>query len=1424
MGQFEDAINQALNETPQLQQMPGVAVALGQSQDPANDGQALAQVANLAATSNAYQAVSKPHKSWWDQAIGDIGGAVGGVVKAGGTVLAKGLATANKPLQEVQHEYRYIRDVYQQKGVGAGLAETLGALGGAAIGALATDSYQGAVLGAEGTTRAQAQFTYHDVWNNSAKGGGSMGRDVSSALGYGKNRWISGALDGIFDLMTDPLASAGGLASGARSAEGLGGLAGNVFKGTSVNSLEAIDQARNTLPAYNRALNYFADHSAAEIGRDYPKLLVGGPDGMTLAQQLGQATTADEAHQIIRETARTSELLKPAGTLPTMTLSKQAFLAARNNVPDSLDRFVLRPFTMQPAAFDAAVQTFSNKEFNVMDPSAQEIVRRTARFAETDRVANQVANAFAAEIDPARRLEIYNNTLMDAILARAKVDPNTADPNLLRTIKGAVENLTTYGEGKYVGNMDGEDISRVATDDNGTERAAGVRVNQIGKTAIPDYTAFKRASQTIAGYNKIFGQQIAAGATADVAGQVAEAGAKAPLAATADDWLYNHITGALFKPLVTLSGGTAERIGLSEVIPQTLKNGVLNTIKSTLATHYAELGYKVDDGTANRFAGAVYQALGGDEGKLANTKAVQTATKMIESLGGDTLHPAIDASHGAGVADVPVEEKMRIDLTKQVKTNAKIQQQFGDQFGWFPRGNENHIPYWQASLREAASDPATQYAANAAESVLAGGGDIQAARDAGAMAAAKFIRENPDIYNAQFVRFKNANVGMDYADHWGRITSEGMFGDVGYRNADGTYGVNRPLLQAIRDVSTPADIQNEIESGRFSKDALVAIPPEQQPLVVKGRMPIPPHVDSAIQRIATVGHRKVIEPIVNFLAREPIYATKFADHYDALADQVSKGILSDDQAVMLAHQGAARDVLPFIHNVEERSQLGQTVRNFMPFYFAQEQAYRRAGRLLADDSGAFRKYQLMMTGLVNFGHGTSDGQGNGYLAMPGTGFLTQGTVALAKRFGVPIAGSVPTGMSGNLASLNTVFPFVEDPAPWHKPGPLVSIPLKALENLRPEIGPITDAVVGPQATAGSLWDQIIPNQFIKNSLQALGVRGLTTSQYNSTLSIMQALAEKGQLPDENDAMAQQTLIQRAKNQSRVLDVAKALISAVSPTSPRVDIGKQFTDLANSYIKKYGDLPTALQHLQDDHPDMTPYTVFKSTTNLGENVPAYQTAENFLNENNQLIHDFPQAAAFLVPQKAGDTFSQAIYNEQLADHFRQRKTPDQFLKDLYIAAGNAQFYNNDLPTHQSAVDQLVAQGDTTAANNERSAFQNYINSEFGPQHPVWWERYKAPDGDQKKQQAISGLVQIFATGRAPDTQQSRDVAGLLADWSSHMAALSPGVGANIATAQRTAENQNWDQYLRTLAVEKPQLLPVINALFRDKGEKQLGQVA
>src|SRR4051812_19660975 len=88
----DQVISRAIASAPELASQPGLATAAAQSGQPEATAETLSGTSTAVATTQAVQ----HHRSIWGSITHDIG---------------EGLSYLNKPLQEVQHQYRYMRDV-----------------------------------------------------------------------------------------------------------------------------------------------------------------------------------------------------------------------------------------------------------------------------------------------------------------------------------------------------------------------------------------------------------------------------------------------------------------------------------------------------------------------------------------------------------------------------------------------------------------------------------------------------------------------------------------------------------------------------------------------------------------------------------------------------------------------------------------------------------------------------------------------------------------------------------------------------------------------------------------------------------------------------------------------------------------------------------------------------------------------------------------------------------------------------------------------------------------------------------------------------------------------------------------------------------------------------------------------------------------
>ena len=103
-------------------------------------------------------------------------------------------------------------------------------------------------------------------------------------------------------------------------------------------------------------------------------------------------------------------------------------------------------------------------------------------------------------------------------------------------------------------------------------------------------------------------------------------------------------------------------------------------------------------------------------------------------------------------------------------------------------------------------------------------------------------------------------------------------------------------------------------------------------------------------------HSKWLAPIVNSLIRDPMFVYEYHIEMERLLPKVESGLISEDAAMIEAQSNAAVHMSKYIHNPLDKSTWEENMRIIAPFYFAKNQAWRRAFRLLGEDPAKFEKY------------------------------------------------------------------------------------------------------------------------------------------------------------------------------------------------------------------------------------------------------------------------------------------------------------------------------------------------------------------------------------------------------------------------------------------------------------------------------------
>ena len=1441
-------LDATLSSAPELAHDPGTAIAVASSGgNVALKAQSVAHIGNLTANASAQDRV---------KASGGIFDEIG---KVAGSALSSVAHIANVGLATVQQEYRYLHDVEARHGLMAALGEGAGILAGGVAGGM-VGGFEGAVLGSEGVARLEGAMFYKDSWAAAANPNYrdphtgqlvSFGRDVASAVGAkgGERTAISGALDGLGDIIADPVALGGKMLGAAHSLEGMSGALGNTFKGTAITA-ENVDQAYRTLPSVQRAFGDIAISSPGDIVRKYPQFA-------GIAGSLGDAKTADQVAETFKDLAASSEMLD-AQRLPTLSLSRLPFRplrdAARNAGDGSISQLpVVGKFISNHIANNVLIgpRTWAdrleavpgtNLDIHSMDISGSQInpantrglrdIYNMVRYSGNDRVARSVVDAYSAGT-PAQRIVITKNATMKMLFALAHqpipegelLDPNFANAALElvdgRTKKAILERLENHLasaniEGSPTGRIfgtgpDGMNVKPVMGPDGEVQGA--ISKNQTGNISLPNITEARRMAQAI------------------------HSSRASKILAGTDDFLYDHVTQGFFKPLVLMSGGYGLHIALAEAIPNTLRHGLTLTSKGMYNRAVATLGYKASADELGPLSGYLWRM--GGAGAYKNSQEAQWLTDAYIAQGGYKTTTGLGAGEITKGETQPVEKSIN-----GFRQKMGVGTREGSDFGLYGNETKRFPKLWQADLREQARDPWHQTAAKAYRDARKNGATEKTATEFARREVAKVIEAEPQDVKDNFVRMQYPMSGAPKS--WTPI--DGHAAAVVDRVKGIVHGRSTTPGEAghLHD-----DLLASIANGHVPElHDLEAIDQSLRPMMVKGRQ-IVPDGTGTIQRIANFGFSKILNPMVNMISRNEEYAVEYVASRKALQPQVEAGLMSEDEALVRAQAQATTHSMRFVHNLHDRTQWTATMRNWAPFYFAQEQAYRRMGRLLAEDPGAFRRYQMMISGVHNLAVNMQDSTGNKYIAFPGSGFLGKGVADMMGMSALSVGGVAPAAYGGSFSSANVIFPMSNGIKP--DLGPLVLVPAAQLSTMFTELNqtygshnPVLSvaandlaAVAGSQVMSQPLWEQIIPNAFAQRIIQTVGGndRAFNSSvmQAYQFADYQQSMAEEkwnkgGQkgpephiIPAANaSAMEKQQFQDKIRNYTRMLYLVRAVTGFISPISSSVEMQNlNIPAHLQEYITKAGSVSMGMQQAHIDHPEWDPWMVSQSFVpsnvdktqasglSLGSSIPAQQ----WVTDNQPLLDKYGVAALWLMPQLTDSKYDPTIYNEQIAQGLRKKDTPDEFLKALYVNAGNNQYFDG-LTVHEAA---LASIGKNAQAKNvEYNSWNSWV-AQLEKQYPVWAEDHLSGIKQQNRTDAISNLTKMFDNGAAPAGQQTDDVKFLLEQYYT-VAAEYQAAGQAQTYSQQLSEqkkvNDSWLQYLANLALEMPSLKPIIHGVFKE----------
>jgi len=1055
----------------------------------------------------------------------------------------------------------------------------------------------------------------------------------------------------------------------------------------------------------------------------------------------------------------------------------------------------------QPYAIDSGTLDLSTKQFNPSDVGSLQGVYRVMRFSMGDRLAREVTSDFADAIG-AGDLATARRVYVDGIHSMFKA---AGLPNDSHLVEDMIDHMHMKGEGTIGsqtyghGFQQGDDVSLVRNADS--THAAGLHTHHAGMWAYPDFRQVKLAMRSMGAAGKTYGH--------------------------VDEFVAKNWTDSIFKPFALLTAGFGLRIAASELIPTFIRNGTVEVVKSKVAGAAAKMNYKLAAGEDEHIMSNAMLALSAgtsmkdylerEAGKVAGARVRKSTAKRLSALADDddvelasqiaiatNGHMASGATMAGHGTDQDFIEKQRqlMDLLGQRVKRAKVESPDG-KFTSYSAHNDHFDIHWALQLQKASQNISQRMmTADALRLLKSGKSQDEAWAEVARLEEARIqgidyhtgtpLPPDADLYvNERNIlsRYKNQDASefaFQRADDMRNTLTgvDGTFHEAFAKAIAGKAKVNLTQLTKIDSAAKPkAIIGPELENY------------------------IGPNV---MNRIIQGGFKKVIDPIVGNLSRQPLFFLHTKESMAFYKPMVEAGKISEETALRFAMTRATHAMLPQIHNIALRTQFSTLARNFLPFYFAQEQAIKRYIKLGADNPQALREYQLIEQGMNDPGFIQVDDQGNKFVTLPFVGELGAGVMNAAAALGLPVVGNLPLTIKGDTQSLKTVLPEFDA----HGTSPFVNLAGNTLTSFFPQLARPVKNVIGSRGFGATAIDTLIPSAPARAWFKALNANEQDSTFHSAMLSAMAAANYHNQLPGPNASPTErQEFIDRIKNNARSILVMKGILGSISPLSPQ--LSQEDPGLRDEFYKlvqSKNDYPAALQEFLGNHGDKAiSYTVARSEATIkGANMAYTNEAMDWMQSNEALLKsDRAVGAAFLLPQNAGGAGDkQAIYDEVLKMHLRGRRTPQEFMDSIYVNAGNNGYYDAK-DVHDKAI--ADAGDNVNQVNAENKSWRSYVN-DYKLANPIWADDFMSPEKRNIAVKAIDDLNHLFSTNQAPQNEQSKLVYDLMQSYKKHEETKNIIRGYRTETTL-TEENDNWQAYLKQKSLDDPRLTTIINGVFR-----------
>ena len=539
-------------------------------------------------------------------------------------------------------------------------------------------------------------------------------------------------------------------------------------------------------------------------------------------------------------------------------------------------------------------------------------------------------------------------------------------------------------------------------------------------------------------------------------------------------------------------------------------------------------------------------------------------------------------------------------------------------------------------------------------------------------------------------------------------------------------------------------------------------------------------------------HSKLLGPMVNALSRDPIWLLEYHNAYERIRPLVESNFMTIEQAEVKADIEATINMTKYVHNPKDKTLFEQNMRVAAPFYFAQNQAWRRAFRVLRDDPGAFEKYMKACLGITNY-VATAAQNNTGVFALPGTQFM--GAIGgfynsiespfSRMMFGlaadpVSISSVVPTGAESGLGMLGNIF----RPS-W---GPIVTIAWKEAQHFLgmdhlPLAQKISQAVLGKVSANQSVLSELAPSTMLRGLVNDIqGFFGNDTSVMGSVMNqamneamdnkftgyyntVYNSIKDSTTLTEAKKVSISRTVadlqlskfMANAKNRQEMISAAHG--AAIFMYTVKVALGF-VSPVALSLQANFSSYPAFQKILNEKNPNGQPKYTFEQAANLFSQsnptgildlvahtsstfspYPETASALDLLGNHPEVVKNYPNASAYLISRNSN--FNPAAYQLELELNLRKKEAPDAYYSSLMVALGNDLYYNWFVPQYPST-------GTSAQSYQNYKELQKIAKNYATHANPIWGEQFSGFQRHYNEAQAATQMSLMVDDPKVPDS--------------------------------------------------------------------------